>query len=281
LRYILVYISIQAKKQTNFDSAQMNPQLPLYAQLKEAITSAISRGEFAPGDQIPSQRELCEKYGMSHMTVRRAISELVNEGVIYAIAGKGLYVAQRKQPAEMGSLVSHKEHMKRLGMQPATRLLDARIVPASRALAQVFGVAVGTPLVYLRRLRLGNGKPISILACYLPHHLCEGILDIDLEEESLFDTLRNQYGLTLVGSVSTIEAILASDEQAALLELTLPAALLVKQQITHLDDGQVIELSRNTIVPGYHVRVEEGETAGTESHFTVDILVPNDPFVEK
>ncbi len=250
----------------------MKPYLPLYAQLKEAIISAIADGTYVPGDQLPSQREMCQQYNMSHMTVRRAIADLINEGVIYPIAGKGLYVAPQKQLAEMGSLVSHKEHMRRLGMVPATQLLNAEIVSASTLLAQMFGVALGAPLVYLRRLRMGDGKPISILASYLPHQLCEGILTHDLETNSLFETLRNDYNLRLAGSTSTIEAVLARAEQADLLELMMPAALLLKEQLTYLDNGQVIEFSRTFIVPGYNVYVEEGETAGNQFHFSIRTL---------
>src|SRR5687767_117570 len=81
-------------------TARLNEKLPLYAQLKEQIIAAIARGDLAPGDQILSQRVLGEKYRMSHMTVRRAINELLHEGVIYAIPGKGLYVTEQKQDAE-------------------------------------------------------------------------------------------------------------------------------------------------------------------------------------
>lgn len=246
----------------------MKRHSPLFAQLKETIISAIADGTYAPGDQLPSQREMCQLYAMSHMTVRRAIADLINEGIIYPIAGKGLYVAPQKQPAEMGSLVSHKEHMKRLGMAPSTQLLTAKLVSASTVLAQMFGVEHGATLAYLQRLRLGDGKPISILSSYLPHHLCEGILEHDLEEDSLFQTLRNVYHLHLGGSTSTIEAVLASAEQAELLKLELPAALLLKEQLTYLDTGQVIEFSRTLIIPGFNVYVEEGETAGNEFHFS-------------
>ena len=97
---------------------------PLYAQLKETLIAAIRGGDLARGDKLPSQRELCERYRMSHMTVRRAISELLNEGVIYAIHGKGLYVAERKQTAP------HAGFLKKV---PTTdqRVLAAAMLPAS------------------------------------------------------------------------------------------------------------------------------------------------------
>src|SRR5688500_2382702 len=101
----------------------MTAKLPLYAQLKESIIAAIARGALAPGDQSPSQRCLGERYGMSHMTVRRAISELMNEGVISTSPGKGLYVTERKQPAESGPLTGFSEEMARRGMRASSKLL--------------------------------------------------------------------------------------------------------------------------------------------------------------
>jgi GntR family transcriptional regulator len=231
--------------------------LPLYAQLKETLIGAIRRGELASGDQLPSQRALCEQYGMSHMTVRRAISELINEGVVEAIAGKGLYVAQRKYDSETNPLVGFAEDIAQRGIVPSTRLLEAALVPASTVLAQALGVTMGEELVYLRRLRLGNDQPLAIGVTYLPHKLCPGLLHHDLARHSLFATLRGVYGLRLASSRSTIEATLADEEQAELLDLQLPAAILVREQITYLDTGQAIELNRSAACGDrYRIRLE-------------------------
>jgi GntR family transcriptional regulator len=219
-------------------------KLPLYAQLKEIIIEAVARADLAPGDQIPSQRILCERHGMSHMTVRRAISELINEGVIYAIPGKGLYVTERKQPAESGPLIGFSEEMARRGMLASSKILAAEIVGASTVLSSALGVAVGTPLVHLRRLRLADGEPMGLQSNYLPHALCPGLLDHDLERGSLFSVLRDVYGLRLADGTRTVEAALADAEQARLLGLALPAPLLVVEQLTYLDGGQAIEFVR-------------------------------------
>jgi GntR family transcriptional regulator len=222
----------------------MNPALPLYAQLKGTLIDAITCGDLRPGDQLPSQRALCDEYGMSHMTVRRAISELINEGVIYAIPGKGIYVAAQKQDAEAGPLVGFTEDMARRGMKASSQILAAEIVGASTVLAQVLSVPVCTPLVYLRRLRLTDGEPMALQSGYLPHILCPGLLEHDLEHASLFALLRGVYGLHLANSTTAIEAALTDKEQAALLDLPFPSALLITEQITYLDTGQPIEFVR-------------------------------------
>ena len=236
-----------------------NWMLPLYAQLKEILIAAIQRGEFAPGDRLPSQSELCEQYKMSHMTVRRAVNELINEGVIYSIHGKGTYVSERKLPSASGQLVGFYEHMLRMEKVPSNRLLEAKIVSASTIMANRLNVELGLPLVYVRRLRLVDGIPMSIATSYLPHFLCRGLLDHDLANNSLFAILRDVYKLMLTSSHSTIGSILAAEEQAHLLEITRPATLITEEQTTYLDSGQPIEFSRSVIRGDrYYVQLEEG-----------------------
>ena len=224
----------------------MNSRLPLYAQLKEHLIVAIARNDLKPGDRLPSQRELRKQYGMSHMTIRRAIDELLHEGVIFAIPGKGLYVAGKKDDAEADPLASFTEELSRRGVHPSSRVLAAEIVGASTILAQALGVAVGTQLVYLYRLRLADGLPMALQVAYLAHALCPGLLERELEHGSLYAALRERYGLRPARSSRTVEAALAHQEHASLLDLTLPAALLIVEQLTYLVNGQVLEFSRTT-----------------------------------
>ena len=190
---------------------------PLYVQLKETILDEIASGRLKPGDQLPSHRELCETYQMSHMTVRRAITELTNEGVISAVPGKGIYVAEPKQDADSGALISFHEDMARRGMVGQTRTLDAYMTSASTALAQIMGLEPGAPLVYMRRLLLATETPMGIAHNYLAHHLCPGLLDEPLVNGSLYATLTSRYGLRLGSGKRTAEAVLADHEQADLL----------------------------------------------------------------
>jgi GntR family transcriptional regulator len=219
--------------------------LPLYVQLKEEIINAIAQGVFGAGDQLPSQRSLCGQYGMSHMTVRRAISELINDGVIYAIPGKGIYVAERKQDAEAGPLIGFTEDMARRGMIASSRVLAAEITNASTVLARTLEVDVGEPLVYLRRLRLANDEPMAVQTSYLPHALCPGLLDYDLSSNSLFSLLRDRYQLALADSQVAVESALADEEMENLLGLERPAALLITEQLTYLSSGRVVEFARS------------------------------------
>ena len=238
----------------------MTSQLPLHVQFKEAIISSIAQGEYQSDDQLPSQRELCEIHHMSHMTVRRAINELVNEGVIYAVPGKGLFVAKSSQTVDCTTLLGLKEHLSRLGMTPSTQILETKLIHASTIMAQMLHVDVGASLVYIHRLRLADGNPLALTTAYLPQHLCPDLLEQPSATEALLNTLRTVYGLKLVGSRSVVSATIADKSTADLLQLEYPTAVLIREQITYLDTGQPIEFSR-TLSRGdiYQVQYEEGQ----------------------
>jgi GntR family transcriptional regulator len=222
----------------------MKTVLPLYAHLKEEIITAISAGNYAPGDQIPSQRELIEQYNASHMTVRRAINELLQEGVIYGIPGKGIFVSEPKVVAESSPLMGFTEDMARRGMKASSQVLIAELITASTALARTLEVEVGTLLVHLRRLRLADGVPIGVQAAYLKHSLSPTLLQFDLENHSLYDILREHFGLKPASARVSVEASLADEDISNLLGIQLPAALLVTEQITFLANGEAIEFVR-------------------------------------
>jgi GntR family transcriptional regulator len=233
--------------------------LPLHAQLKEKIIKEISEGDLKQGDKLPTQKELGAQYEMSHMTVRRALDELIKEGVISSVRGKGLYVSGRTLATDSGSLLSYDEQIYRLGMLPLKRVLCAEIIYASTVLAQMLKVEVGIPLASVERLLLADNTPVAHTVSYLPHHLCPGILSHDLGKGSLFATLSQVYGLQLSGATSIIQTVLASREQARLLQIHRPAALLSREQLTYLKDGTIIEFSRSFLRgDNYHIRIQEG-----------------------
>lgn len=216
-----------------------------YLRLKNDLLSEIHAGVYAPNDRLPSQRELGQRYGLSHMTVRRAINELVHEGVIYAKQGQGIYVADAKQTAEQGPLLSFTEDMRLRGMRASSRVLDKHIVNATTMLASTLQVVVGQPLYCLRRLRLADNEPMAIQTAYLPSRLCPGLLDLELDDASLYKILRDEYGLRMADSLSAAGAAMTTEEDARLLGIKHPAALLVTEQITYLDTGSPIEFVRS------------------------------------
>ncbi len=219
--------------------------IPLHVQLANALREQVQNRQLQPEDRLPSERELCEMYGISRITVRQALNTLTQEGLVYSTAGKGTFIAGSALDEELQPLSSFTQDMERRGMQSTSQVLATRVLPADDFWAGRLKIPRGAEIVYLRRLRLGNGLPVSVQHTYLPHHLCPDILSIDFSARSLYDALRREYGHHLAHSDTVIEAALADTEEAALLKLQMPSAVLISEQSTYLDTGVIIEITRS------------------------------------
>ena len=215
--------------------------LPLYLQLKEILQSKIESSELKPHARLPSERELAEEFGISRMTVRQTLSELAHQGLVYAIVGKGTYVAEPKIDQNLQLLTSFTEDMRNRGLRASSRLLRADLIPASPKLADILHIQHRAEVVKLERLRLADNIPLCLETPHLPHHLCPDILQHDLESRSLYAILRNEYGLKLGEASQTIEAALANEREIELLHLHAPSPVLLIERKTLLDGGHVIE----------------------------------------
>jgi GntR family transcriptional regulator len=224
----------------------ITPDLPLYAQLKHTFVNQIISGQWQPGERLPSHRNLGTHYGVSYMTVRRAIEALVRDGYLYSVPGKGTFVAiSEKQQAEEGPFISFTQDMQRRGMVASSRLISSGMITASISLAHIMRVAIGTPLNMLSRLRLANDEPIAIQVAYLPYNRFPDLLSHDFSRQSLYAVLQETYHVIFGGSISAVEATLANDDEARLLGLTMPSALLVTEQTTQDEQGSVFEYVRS------------------------------------
>ncbi|WP_226781712.1 GntR family transcriptional regulator [Oceaniglobus trochenteri] len=218
--------------------------LPLHLRLRQAILDEIAAGTWKPDQQIASERELCERYGISRITARRAIADLVNDGVLVTASGKGTFVAGKPLKQELQPLVGFVDDMREQGFEVHSRLLDLRRIEASPDLAEALEIGEYSPVVHLKRLRMSGAHPLVIQSSYLPEHLCPGLLRLEFDNRSLYQTLRDDYGLHLVSGSTTIEAAIATDDEAGLLGLKPGGAVLRTAQTTRLEGDEVIELCR-------------------------------------
>jgi GntR family transcriptional regulator len=222
-----------------------NCGIPLHAQLAHLLRERILDAELRPHAQLTSERALCERYGVSRITVRKALSDLLHEGLIYTTVGKGTFVADSHLDEELQPLSSFSQDIERRGMSVSSRLLDAGVFNADDHIASRLQIPRGAEVVQIDRLRLADDLPIAIQFSLLSHHLCPGLLDYDLTARSLFDVLRTDYGLQLTRADTVIEAALATPEESRLLELATPAAVLVSEQVTRLSTEAIIEITRS------------------------------------
>lgn len=217
--------------------------LPLYYRIKQDLLAAIEAGQLQPGDRLPSERELTERYGVSRMTVRQAIGHLEQEGFVRREQGKGSFVAPAKLEEALMGLTSFTEEMKRRGLVPSTRVISVQTIHSERIAAQL-SLSANEPLYALERLRLAGGEPMEYERLYLPAHMVPGLPEMDLTG-SLYELLERQYGIRLTNALQTLEAVIADEPEADLLQVPVGSPLLAIMRVAFAATGEVVESSRS------------------------------------
>jgi GntR family transcriptional regulator len=208
--------------------------VPLYYQLAQQLEAAIEHGVLAPGNLLGNEIDLSVRLGLSRPTVRQAIQSLVDKGLLVRRRGVGTQVvhSQVKRPLELSSLY---DDLEAAGQGPTTQVVRNERVPATADVAAALGIAEGSEVTVLERLRSTHGQPVAILCNYLPAALLE--LDTArLESTGLYRMMRTA-GITLHSAHQSI----ATAEEAERLEEKEGAALLTMQRTAYDDTGRPVE----------------------------------------
>src|SRR5579864_4847329 len=213
----MLHSAIEGIATSRMSAIYRNSPLPRYYQLKEILRERIRLGDWKPGDLIPSERELGEKYGISRMTARQAITDLVNEGLFYREQGKATFVSQRKITQQLIHLTGFTEDIRARGQRPGTKVLSAEMHPADEETAEKLRINPGALIFRLQRLRLADGEPLAIELSQINFKGCERLLEDDLENNSLYRVLETKYGMPLMEADQELEAGLAGTEDAQIL----------------------------------------------------------------
>lgn len=214
---------------------------PLYYQLAERIQERVRAGEIAPGDRLPSERELAEWVDISRMTVRQALAYLVREGVLVVRHGVGAFVAEPKRTYDALHLLGFTEETARHGEAVGTRVLEQNVTEPSRAVAAGLALLPGESVVKIVRLRSAGAQPILIETSCLPAALCPGLEDADLASHSLYALLEQRYDIWLRGARQTIEATVASEYESELLAIQPGTPLLRLEGVAFVADERPVE----------------------------------------
>ena len=214
--------------------------VPLYFQLSQELERAIRDGEVKPGEHIETEVELAARLGLSRPTVRQAIQDLVNKGLLVRRRGVGTQVvhSQMRRAVELTSLfddLSTAQHT------PTTRVLSMSIKPADERLAEELRIAQGARVLHIRRLRYMDGEPLAAMRNWVPADLLSTTKE-ELESTGLYEVMRRQ-GLSIRVATQRIGAAIAGAADARLLEIKAGAALLVMERTAFDDAGRVVETS--------------------------------------
>jgi GntR family transcriptional regulator len=204
---------------------------PLYTQVYEYLAERIFSGILPPDTKL-SERELSRELEISRMTARRALTELVNEGLLIRRHGAGTFVAKPKATYAPEELVSFSEALRSRGIGVTSQLLEFSVVPAGQRLASVLRLDLGTALYCVVRLRLANRVPSILERCYLPQERFPDLQEYDLERTSIHDILEQVYGVRPGHIDQTIEAVTASEILSRQLRIDEGFPLLLITQTT-------------------------------------------------
>ncbi|WHY87591.1 phosphonate metabolism transcriptional regulator PhnF [Neobacillus novalis] len=221
-----------------------NSPIPLYYQLEENIKELIEKGELRPGDSLPAEREYAEKYQISRMTVRQAFTQLVNEGYLHRIQGKGTFVSERKIEQPLQGLTSFTEDMKARGLEPGSELIHLKIIPAPCQIAGQLSISEDDPVYDIKRIRLADGVPMALETNYISANLIIGITE-QIVNQSLYAHIENQLKLSIDSATQIIESSIASQDEAKYLKISKGAPVLLIQRNSFLKDGTPVEFVKS------------------------------------
>jgi GntR family transcriptional regulator len=196
---------------------------PAYMQLAKILRRLIADGAYRPGDQLPSEAQLCRRYGISPMTVRRSINLLYDQGVVNTAQGRGTFVKSLElvtanfDLGELRDLFLDSE-------EPNVQLLDTRIISADERTARKLELNEGDPTIYIRRLFTSENKPIFYHRAYLIFDPSRPILEAEMDVTSLQGLFTSADNTLIKRGQLTIEATLMNEEEADILQTPLPAA---------------------------------------------------------
>lgn len=221
--------------------------VPLYQQIREIMRDKIESGEWERGTLIPGENELCKMFDVSRGTVRQALAELVEDGLLERKQGKGTYVSGRKITDSLVEFASFTQRMLRLGFRPSSTLLSVDRVLASDGIARWLQITKDSPVVRIERLRLVDDNPVMFERCFLPGHLFEGLEKHDVGNTPLYDILRNEYGVIPVRSEEYFEPTLIRDYESLILGVKKGSPALFLETVAYTEDNTPILLSRGIV----------------------------------
>lgn len=232
---------------TSWFKIDLQSAMPLYYQIKQSLLELVESGKFQPGDLLPAEGEMGEYYGVSRLTVRQAVGELVREGVLVRERGRGTFVAKPKTTQLMVRSSGFSERVREAGQKPSSKVLAYEIVPASIRVAENLNIREGDPVYKLTRLRSVDGEPQMIEITHLPQQKYPGMENVDFSKNSLYSTLADKHECFVMSADEVFEPVLLTSYEADLLKSKAKSAALLLEIIAYDQNGDRVEYNKSII----------------------------------
>jgi GntR family transcriptional regulator len=239
----MVFICILRIDEEAVEMLDRNNPKPLYQQLRDILIDAIDSGSWVANEKIPSENELSSTYGLSRMTVRSVLTDLVKEGLLYRVQGIGTFVSEKIEtlsPAYIGI----REQLEKMGYEVETKMVECGVEKCSDTVANHLNLAPGSPVLKIKRVRYIKGRPISIHISYVDSTYSKELTPEVLEREQLCVLLNQTYGIKRKRVAETLESVQASSEEAQLLEVEKGYPLLLLKDVLYSETEQPYEYTK-------------------------------------
>ncbi|WP_342597998.1 GntR family transcriptional regulator [Psychrobacillus sp. FSL H8-0483] len=221
--------------------------VPLYQQLKDIIIENIDRGVWSPGDKIYSEQQLSEQFNVSRNTSKKAIEDLVQDGVLYRIQGKGTFLSYPKIEQSLSAFYSFSQVLKDKGLKPKDIILNIKVEKATHKVAKALQISKGEEVIMLQRLRCVKDEPIILESSYFPKKCIRDIEKLSLVGEiPLYDILRNEFDIIVNSAKETFEPILISEE-ATYLEVKPGSPALLLERVAYDPSKVPVEFCKSIV----------------------------------
>lgn len=216
----------------------------LHEQISRQLGQRISSGEWPPHYKLPAEPDLAQQLGVSRGTLRRALRTLVEQGHLAQVHGRGTFVLSTTIEQPIGQeLMSLAEALDRQGLAFTTHVLSIEPVSPPSRLQALLNLAAGEKVLALKRRRDVDGTAVAVLDNYIRYETRPELLEHDFASERLFTVIESAYSQRVKSARRTFEAVAATDDLAASLDVERRTPLLYLEQITYLEDGRTVEYS--------------------------------------
>lgn len=219
--------------------------IPLYIKIRESLRERILSGELERGQRLPAEEELATQFGVSRMTVRQGISDLINDGLMYRRHGVGTFVSFPHIERDHSRLTNFFDNSNLQGIKAEANILNVTVIPAKPKIAKALMISRQEPVINIETLRKADDVPITLHDAYFPQYLFPDLAGEDtepLDVQNLWTKLE-QYGYPVNRAVQKLEARLADQDLAAILKIQPGAPILYKERTVYANDGTPVEFT--------------------------------------
>jgi len=219
--------------------------IPLYIQIAGRLIAKLESGDLSPGEQLPPERDLSEKFGVNRMTLRRALQVLESQDLIVRKHGVGTFIAEPKIDRQMEVVFRFSSGIQNRGLIPGAEIISIEQIFAEPALAKDLGLSVSSPVYSILRLRSINQEPVMLESYKIPVRRFPGLDRYDLEKRSIYEIMEIEYSVPITRARQSFEPIIASEFEAKLLKINIGEALMLEKRLSYDGNNLPVEYGKD------------------------------------